>query len=67
MSKADSLENPDAKVSDPREFFLLEKLYEVMSKDRQRGRKPSMREFYLMEKLYDVMMKDKSRHSENSD
>ena len=67
MSRTDSLKNnvDDAKVSDPQEFYLLEKLYEVMSKDRKRKKRPSMREFYLMEKLYDVMMKDKSRHLES--
>ena len=57
----------DSNNLDVQEFYLMEKLYQVMREDKKRGKKPSAEEFYLMEKLYDVMMKDKSRHSENSD
>ena len=47
------------KVADPREFYLMEKLYDAIRKDRSIGRRPSAREFYLMEKLYDAIRKDK--------
>ena len=45
--------------TDPREFYLLEKLYDAMRKDKSVGRRPSVREFYLLEKLYDAIRKDK--------
>ena len=49
--------NPDI-----REFYLMEKLYQVMRDDKKRGKRPSAKEFYLMEKLYQVMVKDKNRN-----
>jgi hypothetical protein len=48
--------------SDVREFYLLERLYQVMREDKKRGKRPSAKEFYLMEKLYQVMIKDKNRN-----
>ena len=48
--------------SDVREFYLLERLYQVMRDDKKRGKKPSAKEFYLMEKLYQVMINDKNRN-----
>ena len=48
--------------SDVREFYLLEKLYQVMRDDKKRGNRPSAKEFYLMEKLYQVMINDKNRN-----
>ena len=47
---------------DVREFYLLEKLYQVMREDKIRGKKPSTEEFYLMEKLYHTMVNDKNRN-----
>jgi len=44
------------------EFYLLEKLYQVMREDKIRGKRPSAKEFYLMEKLYHVMVNDKNRN-----
>lgn len=49
----------DDEAVDPREFYLLEKLYEAIRKDKSAGRWFSAREFYLMEKLYDAIRKDK--------
>ena len=49
--------------SDAREFYLLERLYQVMRDDKKRGKRPSAREFYLMEKLYQVMINDKNRNN----
>jgi hypothetical protein len=48
--------------SDVREFYLLEKLYQVMREDKKRGKRPSAKEFYLMERLYQVMINDKNRN-----
>ena len=48
--------------SDAREFYLLEKLYQVMREDKKRGKRPSAKEFYLMERLYQVMINDKNRN-----
>ena len=48
--------------TDVEEFFLMEKLYEAMRKDKLRGKRPSAKEFYLMEKLYQVMVADKNRN-----
>jgi len=48
--------------SDVREFYLLERLYQVMRDDKKRGKRPSAKEFYLMEKLYHVMINDKNRN-----
>ncbi len=48
--------------SDVREFYLLERLYQVMRDDKLRGKRPSAKEFYLMEKLYQVMINDKNRN-----
>ena len=47
---------------DVREFYLMEKLYQVMREDKMRGKKPSTEEFYLMEKLYHTMVNDKNRN-----
>ncbi len=47
---------------DVQEFFLLEKLYQVMREDKIRGKRPSAKEFYLMEKLYHVIVNDKNRN-----
>lgn len=47
---------------DVREFYLMEKLYQVMRDDKKRGKKPSAEEFYLMEKLYHTMVNDKNRN-----
>lgn len=47
---------------DVREFYLLERLYQVMRDDKKRGKRPSAKEFYLMEKLYHVMINDKNRN-----
>ena len=44
------------------EFYLMEKLYQVMRDDKKRGKKPSAEEFYLMEKLYHTMVNDKNRN-----
>jgi len=49
-------------TSDTQEFFLMEKLYQVMRDDKLRGNRPSSKEFYLMEKLYQVMVIDKNRN-----
>ena len=48
--------------SDVREFYLLERLYQVMRDDKKRGKRPSAKEFYLMERLYQVMINDKNRN-----
>ena len=48
--------------SDVQEFYLLERLYQVMRDDKKRGKRPSAKEFYLMEKLYQVMINDKNRN-----
>ena len=47
---------------DAQEFYLMEKLYQVMREDKNRGKKPSGEEFYLMEKLYHTMVNDKNRN-----
>ena len=44
------------------EFYLMEKLYQVMRDDKKRGMRPSAKEFYLMEKLYHTMVNDKNRN-----
>lgn len=48
--------------SDVREFYLLERLYQVIRDDKMRGKRPSAKEFYLMEKLYQAMINDKNRN-----
>ena len=48
--------------SDIQEFYLMEKLYQVMRDDKKRGKRPSAEEFYLMEKLYHTMVNDKNRN-----
>ncbi len=48
--------------TDVQEFYLMEKLYQVMRDDKIRGKRPSAKEFYLMEKLYHVMVNDKNRN-----
>lgn len=48
--------------ADIEEFYLMEKLYQVMRDDKKRGKRPSAKEFYLMEKLYQTMVKDKNRN-----
>ncbi|HXV66102.1 MAG TPA: hypothetical protein VD731_02580 [Nitrosopumilaceae archaeon] len=58
-------QNANSKVdSKIKEFYLLEKLYQVMRDDKKRGKRPSAKEFYLMEKLYQVMMNDKNRNKQ---
>ncbi|MFB5630276.1 MAG: hypothetical protein ACE5RN_01655 [Nitrosopumilaceae archaeon] len=47
---------------DMQEFYLMEKLYQVMRDDKRRGKRPSAQEFYLMEKLYHTMVNDKNRN-----
>lgn len=47
---------------DVQEFYLMEKLYQVMRDDKRRGKRPSAKEFYLMEKLYHTMVNDKNRN-----
>ena len=47
---------------DVQEFYLMEKLYQVMREDKIRRKKPSTEEFYLMEKLYHTMVNDKNRN-----
>lgn len=47
---------------DVQEFYLMEKLYQVMRDDKKRGKRPSSEEFYLMEKLYHTMVNDKNRN-----
>ena len=50
-----------------REFYLLEKLYEAMRKDKKRGKTSSTaRELYLLEKLYEAMRKDKAHNKKLS-
>jgi len=50
------------------EFYLLEKLYEAMRKDKKRGKTTTTaREFYLLEKLYEAMRKDKAHNKKLSD
>ena len=57
----------DDKNFDVQEFYLLEKLYEAMRKDKKRGKSStSDREFYLMERLYEAMRKDKIRNKKIS-
>jgi len=52
---------------DVHEFYLLEKLYEAMRKDKKRGKISSIdREFYLMERLYEAMRNDKIRNKKLS-
>ena len=48
--------------TDIQEFYLMEKLYQVMRNDKLRGKRPSAKEFYLMEKLYQAMVNDKNRN-----
>lgn len=48
--------------TDIKEFYLMEKLYQVMRDDKKRGKRPSAEEFYLMEKLYHTMVNDKNRN-----
>ncbi len=60
--KKTSKEKSKKTSSDVQEFFLMEKLYEAMRKDKLRGKRPSAKEFYLMEKLYQVMINDKNRN-----
>lgn len=50
------------KKFDVQEFYLMEKLYQVMREDKKRGKRPSSEEFYLMEKLYHTMVNDKNRN-----
>ena len=52
----------DSDNHDVQEFYLMEKLYQVMREDKKRGKKPSAEEFYLMEKLYHTMVNDKKRN-----
>ena len=52
----------DTVNQDIQEFYLMEKLYQVMRDDKKRGKKPSAEEFYLMEKLYHTMVNDKNRN-----
>ena len=52
----------DSSTLDVQEFYLMEKLYQVMREDKKRGKRPSAEEFYLMEKLYHTMVNDKKRN-----
>ena len=53
--------------TETREFYLLEKLYEAMRKDKKRVKSSSTaREFYLLEKLYEAMRKDKAHNKKLS-
>lgn len=63
-SKKDVQQNTKSTQTDldVREFYLLERLYQVMRDDKKRGKRPSAKEFYLMEKLYHVMINDKNRN-----
>ncbi len=58
-TKNDTFNQPNFDV---REFYLMEKLYQVMRDDKRRGKRPSSEEFYLMEKLYHTMVNDKNRN-----
>ncbi len=58
-TKSDTSNQPNFDV---REFYLMEKLYQVMRDDKRRGKRPSSEEFYLMEKLYHTMVNDKNRN-----
>jgi len=58
-TKDDTINQTDFDV---REFYLMEKLYQVMREDKIRRKKPSTEEFYLMEKLYHTMVNDKNRN-----
>ena len=58
-TKSDSNVQTDSNVQ---EFYLMEKLYQVMRDDKKRGKRPSAEEFYLMEKLYHTMVNDKNRN-----
>jgi len=64
--KNDYLDQEESKAiktnKDVQEFYLMEKLYQVMREDKIRGKRPSAKEFYLMEKLYHVMVNDKNRN-----
>ena len=55
-------ENSSKTNTDVKEFYLREKLYQVMRDDKKRGKRPSAEEFYLMEKLYHTMVNDKNRN-----
>jgi len=53
--------------TETREFYLLEKLYEAMRKDKKRVKSSSTaKEFYLLEKLYEAMRKDKAHNKKLS-
>jgi len=52
---------------DVNEFYVLEKLYEAMRKDKKHGKASSSdREFYLIERLYEAMRNDKIRNKKLS-
>jgi len=52
---------------DVHEFYVLEKLYEAMRKDKKHGKVSSSdREFYLIERLYEAMRNDKIRNKKLS-
>ncbi len=52
---------------DVHEFYVLEKLYEAMRKDKKHGKVSSSdREFYLIERLYEAMRNDKIRNKKSS-
>ena len=59
-TKGDTYNQTDVDVQ---EFYLMEKLYQVMRDDKRRGKRPSSEEFYLMEKLYHTMVNDKNRNN----
>ena len=65
-TKSDTSNQGNSKSSqtnvDVQEFYLMEKLYQVMRDDKKRGKRPSSEEFYLMEKLYHTMVNDKNRN-----
>ena len=61
-SKSTKSDTPNQTNFDVQEFYLLEKLYQVMRDDKRRGKRPSSEEFYLMEKLYHTMVNDKNRN-----
>ena len=56
--------NQFASNKNVQEFYILEKLYQVMREDKKRGKRPSSKELYLMEKLYQAMVNDKNRNKE---
>lgn len=60
LAKRDTV---NQKNLDVQEFYLMEKLYQVMRDDKKRGKRPSAEEFYLMEKLYHTMVNDKNRNN----